>query len=685
MASKGKKGVNVTPFQSINLERYTSYNEFTPYEVSIIMEILSIFDNRHDFKQGARNQSLSINEVLALLAAKASKILGDIDRLPENLNKRILFELLTIHCMEIAASTLKRCKTPINPDSKVVDFMFKHIFKEPISSQKVSYNNGFVNKPINKRIIRFGTKEAIAEACNCSIDGKDKVTVKAGRNKFLDSLLQQLSEETGFATDKIKFCIDVSNIGEWVFRHDGIKTSSSTHLVTIADDYDTFRKNSYKTVLPSAFSLEKNHIALKSFDVTSSQIAWNKNNKINLVSDNRAGVARMAEAIRIVLDSKGTTTKAKSKQAALEIISDIFGTIPGSPMDYGKHIMDFKRLMDTTKLAVTQLFNATTDHLVILVTHDRLLFLLAKMVQCPVILTVKNPDHSREMYIDIPISREHVAKKKQEQQAIYDAFWKTLGVLPSELPIVEYTLPSTIPKDLPIETEELFMYILNVFVKYLNEVRNKLIDPSSIPQVTELGIEYKRDLLKTIIESYKELVSKLNVIIPTIQNSTTALQIKVNILNDVLNKFNSVSNTGLLKHVHTMLRLLKIFTDPSKKLQSNFNIVITGTQVKQTEYTLKREILSMLKGGTPLPHDVADDALDFLYKYITKNIERYYSLPAHMQTEFKELEPLFEEFIKADTPLPKRRRSKSAVSQQPLQKKAITNIPPPYPLATAEE
>ena len=627
----------------------SSYNDFTKDDISIIVEILSIFDNRHDFKPGSRNQSLTLNEVLSLLSDKSEEIHNKIDTLYRNdsAKKTLLKDLLNKHCQaEVAKYTRNTCKTTDKPDYQVEDYMIGTVFKEQLIYKRPTYDYtaGGDIEITNTASIRFPTKESLEEACGIKEDT---------HNPLLEKILNKLFQVTGKAPRDIRFCIDVSSVGEWVFHHSS-KRMAETHLKTIVDDYDCFRINPNRSRLVHPFTLTKNHIALSNFTVTNDKITWNspgRTGTLNLQRTTRAGVSIMAEAIRIVLDSKESKAKkARSERAASELIKQIF-ELPFTEIskhEYGKHIMDFKRLMDTTKLAVTMLYNKVSNYKVILVTHDHMLYLLAKTLQCPVILTIKNTDHSRELLFDIPVTltpqqqAELKAKQTEELKQI-KTFWQTFPSI-LELELIPYER-----EKLTQQVPELFKKLESNFIEYLlrlntffHSIQGQQITSNNLKNLLQ-DITLYNETITTFNTKYLTEIDKLN-------QTENPLATRINILLAILQPYSRVPDTSILKN--DMIMFEKLFSQLRNEFQKPARFTpaqqtLTGRVIplKYNATSLRAEPITQTKfleqfkknytvGGTPInTASIADYAFDLLYKFIDKNIERYYSQSLYIQDQ----------------------------------------------------
>lgn len=406
-----------------------------------LLQILSIFDNRHDFKPGNRNKTVQLDDILTLLQDSTNGLRGSVQGYPG------LQGLLNIHCRVAdpnVTHTQQVCQTTINPDKDVEEYILDTIFKED-QAEKVFYPLPPPTSPptelYNQKIIRFATKADLEKACGV---GKQE-------NVFLSHLLYKISQEASvkdtqvISPSQIRFVIDVSSVGEWVFKHP--ISHPNTHIQTILDEYDDFKKlEKAQTIQP--FQLCANHVALNAFKVETgpdgtNQLVWqssylNEAKDIRLDTKQKVGVKVMAEAIAALQNNEGKFKQSKS------VISKIFhmevNSFVGGKKEelYGKHIMDFKRLMDMGKLAYVikchkELRENPTAGLpyMVLVTHDHMLYLLAKISQVPVILTMKNYDHSRELKIDLPLPPDYDKLMVDITEKI-NVFLTALEALPTE-------------------------------------------------------------------------------------------------------------------------------------------------------------------------------------------------------------------------------------------------------------
>ena len=599
----------VSPYTSL----FPTEINLTEEEVGIIIEILSIFDNRHDFKPGSRNQSLTLNEVLVLLSDKSELIHRKIIASKSD-NKLLLQELLNIHCKAaVARYTRNTCETIDNPDYRVEDYMINTVFQEPIVIERKSHlGDGTKYKRYeisNMQKLKFSSKESLEAACGLGSDS----------NPLLEDLLEKLATLMGTDSQNIRFCIDVSSIGEWVFHHNASRTAD-THLKTIADDYDCFRINPDRQRLVQPFTLKNNHVILTDFTVQSNTIKWRspeREGELTLKRTTRAGVAIMAEAIRIVLDSRKSKSKtARSEEAAPELINTIFKLPYNIPsLEYGKHIMDFKRLMDTTKLSLTLLYNKISPYKVILVTHDKMLYLLAKTLQCPVIFTLKNVDHTRELLFDIPFNltpeqqaqakAERIAqeKREKEQKAKIHAYWDSISSTILKPPKIKESIafePGTDAYKFETIKNEFYQNIIDM-VKYI-QTEIKLYYTKAIIPVTKATLN---DLLQNIKE--------YNLIVQTMAEYRTQEERPV------------IVDPTVRAATVKLLKLKKqLFVDTLTNLLPKLTISTTGYfAVKHAISAINRTYKT--QGGSITHNLITHSALDLLIKFIRKFIARYES------------------------------------------------------------
>jgi hypothetical protein len=639
--------------------------ELTEEEVMVIIEILSIFDNRHDFKPGSRNQSLTLNEVLVLLSEK-SELIHKIIITSKSNKKELLQELLNIHCKAaVAKYTRNTCETIDNPDYRVEDYMINTVFQEPIVIERKSHlgdGNKYKDYKIsNMQKLKFSSKESLEAACGLGTD----------RNPLLESLLNKIGTLTGTDSKNIRFCIDVSSIGEWVFHHNAARIED-THLKTIADDYDCFRINPDRQSLVQSFTLKQNHVVLTDFTVKSDTIQWrspNREGELSLKRTTRAGVAIMAEAIRIVIDSKKSKSKtARSEIAAPELINKIFGLPYNIPsIEYGKHIMDFKRLMDTTKLSLTLLYNRMSPYKVVLVTHDKMLYLLAKTLQCPVIFTIKNVDHTRELLFDIPsnLTLEQQAqtkadriaqeKKEKEERAKIQAYWDSISSTILKPPEIKENIafePGTEAYKLETIKNNFYRNIEDIVKDIQTEIKlyyTKAIIPVTKATLDELLQNIKEyNLIVQTIAEYRTLEERPIIVDPTVRAATVKLV-----------KFKK-----------------QLFLDTLTKLLPNLTIPTTGYfAVKNTIGAINRTYKT--QGGSATHNLINHSALDLLIKSIRKFISRYesqtiteqekYYLPQEQTPGYSTitrpmLEALMRKFVEKDKP-------RRGVTQEPAKVK----------------
>lgn len=692
-----KTGEQLLKMDPVNV----TYKTFNPQEMFILMDMMSIFDNRHDFRPGTRNMSIDLNNLLQLLREKADQVRSRIDTSVREENRSLFHSLLNRHCLRLKPGeryNKASCGTSDNPDKDVEEFIFKRIFKEPIiETQRHTKKNIAVYNPTQSsidvtKILRFQDKDEIIKACACTIDEETGrvLPIEKKRNPLLDKLIAGIALKAGGVNpEDIRFCIDVSKVGDWFFRHDGLSNPPETHLQTIADDYDTFSANPNRTPLPTSFQLTDNHIALSAFNFYHSdetdRVAWSSqlgtDNPINLATDIRVGVKTFADAIRIVLEHKKYT---QSKAAIF--IKNLFQLPPSQPSIrlqeryatvYGKHIMDFKRLMDISKLAVARLYNNISvnnkNYYVVLVTHDTMLFLVAKLLGCPVILTLHSTTTNiRDLIFDIPqniTDRQKIAYKFRTQPKAKQRV-RRAPEPPAPTPKRQKTVPQILlrdivkdktfiggpikPSQIPIQTKmdpvTLFEIVLN---NYMVGIYNTKVDK------LEEVIEKEKAIYIRIIEELNDYL----------QNPPTPLEEKINRIIGNLRKVELQSDS--IFYEKTLL-FIKLLTELKQDTPSMYNIkkditkaVLSNIRFQEAKFksvTFKDDVyqkeIEKLKqnGGSSVKSirkKIDNYALDFIYNFINKNINKYEALIYADQMKYLAIEPelenLINEYKKRDT------------------------------------
>ena len=496
--NKKKGGADCSPdnvlypsFHYDNLKFLGNNNsEFSPEFIEILLDIMDIFDNRHDFKPG--RSVLTPIELKNTLNPYINRIS---ERIPiEVINteeNRILMKLINIY---------KKCPISKETEPQVVDVIYNDILLSAKLPDKV-YSIDDTSILTNNTVI-FQHEADLIEACSYNIqirydNGKPYVYPHGGaENLLLKQIKQRIARDIGITTlNRIKFCIDVSSIGKWVFQDNKIDNS---HIIeSIFDDYDHFKRKPRPVsslITNEDIQLCNGNLQLKTFKVIQTtlpegslqnDLQWmDKTNTIlnpliQLTQEgDTAGVNILSHAIISILRSKTPDGAIE----AYELIKKIFynGITDETVINnkFAERSFDFKRIMDLGKLAFTlyknRQFNiSNSSEYVVLVTHDRMLYALALCLRCPVIYVNISGEEISKLITPNIASPGNNAKDLQQQKVL------------SHPRKIEIRLP--IKPDYNAIYIELINFIKNIRNTFSEESKSVELTPWQLEQIPDIG------------------------------------------------------------------------------------------------------------------------------------------------------------------------------------------------------
>lgn len=513
MSKRGLSSLETPPLkkQAVEMECLKTDLDF---DRRCFERIAKLVDNRHDFKPAGRNQSIDNRMVL--------RILNDFkNKLTQNKPSKytdIYTNLLTIHCSDYQT----QCeKTTINID-KDAEHEFESYFNQTLSLSSiptVSWEKFSTDSSLNNHIhVMIGDKKELYKL----LPTKEKPT-----NNFLETLMSKLRPYLEKKDDKdINFVIDTCALSELAFTtmidkqedknaQTNIQEAKNHSRIYIGNgtDLDIFNK-----ALPTTGSTrleieycadteikeDTNHLILKTMNTIDQFPHWswkskNGNREIKFVRDQektRFGVEKFS---MLILNAMNTRSKDK------ELLNE-FQKITGinheniSVIDYGKHVFDIKRLMDTSQIMYAWTLNQIAKNSkhplypqlqgkeFIFITIDYMASCIARLLGLSVIYTNRNP-HTKKYSFTIHLNKNLNPKEKElltrkqteENKHRYDMFKKQLSTIPNE-PI--RNLPELHPFDFNYESkskketrikqsgEMIFYHLIKLFERYLIQCLN---------------------------------------------------------------------------------------------------------------------------------------------------------------------------------------------------------------------
>lgn len=340
-----------------------------------IFKLLNLIDNKHDF-QGSRVKLSSeclikFNEELNKIIIDKKDDILNIKNYSKNEYISKLDKLLSFSHHGIEKKTSSILNRLIKSDSYLrLDFEHEH-------DLITQCGYGYI---IKEKKGKF----------KC----KPNLNKKRAENTVLKTIKEHIHKTTGIQTANIKFCCDVSSIGEWVFDKNIIRSEF--------DNYDRFNKtfsinncSNFKKIENGKLNICDGNIGINSFYIDKNDtLYWtpqylpntSKTEKYQIkYTKEYVGVTVFAEACSALLKCKKGNINDKYN-ASKDLIKKIFYNNSKEPII--EHILDFKRIMDFGQVAFAQYYNIKTpDNVIVLITHDELLVNIALLCGIIVVKT----------------------------------------------------------------------------------------------------------------------------------------------------------------------------------------------------------------------------------------------------------------------------------------------------------
>lgn len=511
-----------------------------------------VMDNRHDFKPDGRNKSIGLNTVMNILNPYFKTIIQSEMKPSQQRFRDIYEELIKIHCADYG----DQCnKTPGNIDELAKE-QFEHFFNTyydlPYEEPKIKWND-FIkenNDLLNNVQVTIGSHADM-----------DKLLPlhKSQEHLFLKGLMPKLEILLGTDRHRINFVIDTCALSELAFTSPLDKDTEkkaqtnptlphSRIYIGPGTDLDIFNAAiptigttrydfSFNTNTESHHS-STNHLILTEFK-SSSEGIWNWKTKMSngqikfdrSAGTTRFGVLKFAELIQ------NTMAKSTHNKTLLDEFKKITGlnydpkTI--SKVDFGRHIFDFKRLMDSSQIIYTYYLNrfgTDPNHELygkkfIFITIDYMASCIARLLGVPTIFTRSKPQRAFTLYIPTQMTPEQkeIYKQKinQQNEDKRQEFLKEAGLLPTLPPLLEPKEPSIdlqvtqqtegmvyINTPVPELLSDLFIYLHLYVVRAIQRLLSyKLLRPNLNEYTEEYRTKHRIYLSSGIHDEYKHLIS----------------------------------------------------------------------------------------------------------------------------------------------------------------------------------
>lgn len=637
----GNKELKYPEYSQDNLKFLgNNSSEFSEKFIELLLRILCIFDNRHDFKPG--RSVLTPAEVKNTLNPYMEDIKKDLEssiaiNSVSITEGEILHKLITIY---------KKCPMSKETEPLVIDVIYNDILQAAKLPDKI-YSTDDASIFTNNTVI-FPHEYDLIKACNYNVqirydNGKPYVhpSNTYGINRLLEQMKKKIAADVDISdTQLIKFCIDVSSIGKWVFQDN--KSDNSHIIESIFDDYDHFKRKMNRTNINTEdIQLCDGNLQLKIFKVINTPVEntsdirndlkWYDKDDVTLKSKvmlspegDTAGVNKLSQAITALSRSRID----ENTKDAYELIKQIFyNEITDEEKikkKFAERCFDFKRIMDLGKLAFSLYKNrkfekekkegnvSIENPYVVLVTHDRMLYALALCLRCPVI------------YVNIGSEQKHIESITPDLPSPGEKEVKPVLYVSSHYRKIEIRLPvkpnyENIYKELKEfinKIRETFYHYINIshkhefknvdidIFKFYNEIQTLVPGIDTISDennrkiriniylkkiINLLGryINYSIDYISNILTHIDDIHDALEKILKKLEESEDDYKLNADILknkyNDIKNKFgikyNYIDKTQLDEEIHNVTTMINSYNMFISNLNEQFRSEITTNKI----------------------------------------------------------------------------------------------------------
>ena len=496
--------------------KYCLKDDKTIDEKLLMLAAASIADNLHDFA-GSRS-SLTPKQIDSIIK-NYLKLLDNARNQPmrDETKNKIYSEILNI----------------IKTTESGVDKAFKDIYHK-------YFNNNFDNNLTEPEL----DWSSLSNENNGIMDnfeviiGNKKALMDLKRfqsNKFLEILRNIIYKNKDFTNKKIHFVIDVSTIGNDIFV-DGDNSKIYKGAAGFFDDFyrpeDHSNNNYNHEEIPFTVNIQNiishsnkcilNHVVLDNFEIKEDgKLYWKskyltdqieREIKIGKTIPSEFGVSKYSELIDASV-KKNPNTVQKILLTRFQEITGLSSSLNST--DYGKHIFDFKRLMDSSQIMYTYYLNKKYENegkKFIFVTHDNMAAVIARLIGVPCIQT-HIYSHIRTISVHLG-TNNYISPDKIID--IHNNIFQNVTSACSK-----YKETNLVPAELSEDFKEYLekrLIKVNPQVKY-SDILNKLITkPQSLLNPSDLSLIYIFKLILTIYKSFlnnaqeqlNKYISKIN-------------------------------------------------------------------------------------------------------------------------------------------------------------------------------
>lgn len=515
-------------------------------EQLLMLAITTLVDNLHDFT-GARSSlkentiNLIIGPYLKILE-EARPIFASIlnGRANVTIYRKILTAIYNINGID---ATVKPIYAEYFNNNNITEPELEWSSLEQLTDIKDNFE------------VIIGNKKALLD-----------LTREHGNNEFLKKLRPIICRNDSFKDKQINFVVDVSTIGNEPFIDGESKICKGA-----ANYFDDFhRPTNYhqdtkymfkeidvnvniQDVISEKENCKLNHLALADFQInTKGDVHWKdkkgQSHKINIdnTNPNEFGVSSFSLIINY---RKDNTAKGKDILRYFKGITGLDETLP-SP-EYGRHIFDFKRLMDSSQIMYTYFLNQVdkSTEKYIFVTHDNTAAEIAGLIGVPYIHThINGSIRSISVHLGgngpentIPIETINTIKQQiweKVSKACNMSVGKALGEITNDVanicPVEQIAMNNFITarraaidyNKLPINF--IFRWILNRYKNFLKEAKGSL----------ENYINKVNNLTQKSYDAFKQLKDTKQIL--NVNYTTESLNQEYEYIGKLIKSFNSL-------------------------------------------------------------------------------------------------------------------------------------------------
>jgi hypothetical protein len=639
--------------------KYCLTDNTTIDEKLLMLAAASIADNLHDF---AGNRSSLTPKQIDSIIKNYLTLLDNARNQPmrDETKNKIYSEILNI---------IKTTESGVDKSFKdIYHKYFNNNLTEPELdwSSLSNENNGIMD---NFEVI-IGNKKALMDLYK-----------RSQSNLFLETLRKIVQKNQDFKDKNIHFVIDVSTIGNDIF----VDGDNSKIYKGAAGFFDDFHRPEIHSInykheeIPFTVNIQNiishsnkcilNHVALDNFEIKEDgKLYWKskyltdqkeREIKIGKTIPSEFGVSKYSELIDASV-KKNPNTVQKILLTRFQEISGLSSSLNST--DYGKHIFDFKRLMDSSQIMYTYYLNKKYENegkKFIFVTHDNMAAVIARLIGVPCIQT-HIYSHIRTISLHLGtnnnVSEDEIKKIQSEIIISVKSACLHIKNLPGYKPLEIPTLSSSFNNYLEnrlikVNPQVNYSVMINNLITHKQSSLNK--SNFSLIYIFKLILNIYKSFLNNAKEQLNKYISKLsenidynnfkelkdNNDILNVNYTPETLEIDFNYIKSLIDKFNKFeykeSNGTLYKQFYEIIKQDNGYMFSTIDFKMLIVCLIDGIEKKSLKDTMDFYTDSYDKIVFTTEKDINKDKIAFNYFISNKHsLKRYFNQISELNKQY---------------------------------------------------